>query len=210
MGTKIAKIAGDDNTTLKVKFPKSAKETAGQENYITNTRLLLLFDTDKYKGKISKKELDNFATLQENYFVDLYDDNGKKVRYVEQLDDNGNYLVYEYENDKRTTSSILNVVTGKEEVSVPTFDENGNENGYTLYNNGVPAEGKQVIFDKNKRPVKIIEKQMIYDSKGNLTSEREQITEYKYNKDGSVKDIKYTVNEKLPAKNQSKNLDINS
>ena len=210
MVTKISNVSGDDKTKIKVTLPKSDKEVAKQNNYITNTRLLLLFNTDSNKDNISKKELANLEKMQKEYYAYLYDDNGKKVRYVEQLDDNNNYLVYEYENGKITSRSILNVATGEEQISLPTYDENGEENGYNLYTNGVPSEGKQVIFDNNNRPVKIIEKQLIYDANGKLISVKEEITEYEYNKDGSVKNIKFTVNKKTPDKNPDKKLDVNT
>ena len=189
--TEPIKPVGDQVKVNPIKLNDNKELALSKEN-IATTRLLTIFDVDNFKGYLSPKELEAYATLQEEYFAELKDENGHKVRDVEDID-NGNYLIRDFdEKGNRVRASIVNIETGHEDFSEFEFNDAGEEIGLKHYENNVKTTDMNMEYNENNQPTKITETSLIYDENGKLKGTRTSIRELEYNADGSLKGIKDT------------------
>lgn len=208
MGSLSISAAGDDRKPVnQIKNNDNEKKLATSEKYIANTRLLTVFDVDDTKGYLSPKELEGYAKLKEEYYVELYDDNGNKIRSVEDID-NDNYLVNDYKDGKRITATLFNAVTGEEDRSEFIFDKNGEEVGVRTFKNRSQNQDIQVEFNDNNKPKKVTEVNYVFDENNDIKGIKEKVTEFEYDENGNMTNTKETVTEKEYTPN--KKLDIKS
>lgn len=208
MGSLSISAVGDDRKPVnQIKNNDDEKKLATSEKYIANTRLLTVFDVDDTKGYLSPKELEGYAKLKEEYYVELYDDNGNKIRSVEDID-NDNYLVNDYKDGKRIMATLFNAVTGEENRSEFIFDKNGEEVGVRTFKNRSQNQDIQVEFTEDNKPKKVTEVNYVFDENNNIKGIKEKVTEYEYDENGNVTNTKETVTEKEYTPN--KKLDIKS
>ena len=153
----MTKIGAIDDKTKNVTTPNNNnKDVAKTDKYAANTRLLTVFDVDDRKGYLSEKERAYYQEFlnSPDFYVNIYDENGNKIRYVEDLDA-GNYLVYDFKDGKRITSTVFNAETGDEKRTEFIFDADGNEIGMRETNNRSKTQDVNVEYNENNKPVKI-------------------------------------------------------
>ena len=197
----------DKNKNVQLKI-NSDQNLAKTNEYIAETRILSVFDVDNRKGALSEQERKNYKEFRasKEYYIDLYDSNGNKIRYVEDIGDD-NYLVYDYKDGKRTTATLFNAVTGKEEHSDFIFNEDGEEIGMVTTENRSETQRIDIQYTKDNKPKKITQTFFIYDGDNNLKGTKEITTTIKYNAQGEIIEQKET--EKY-TESDNKKLNVNS
>ena len=124
--------------------------------------------------------------------IELKDEEGNKIRDIKNIG-NGNYLIHHYDkNGRRIRASIVNVETGEEEYSDYEFNKNGEETLLKHYEDGMLRQELLIEYDDLNNPVKMTEKDYIYDENDNIKETKIYTKEIQYEKDGTFKGFKYT------------------